>query len=170
MTTEQVSSEERAEWLESKRPHHRPNPAQPERCPSMDPYDGGLQCGRKIHDDDQCQFGGIGWVKGEPRKWSPDEDFARRLLRCLEAAEVALAALGRERNTWARQIADVRGELATAKEDVQKADAARAEAEGRFDRLRVDIEELLDDCDQWTPSDHRAGVYVDAVRRLVEDA
>ena len=41
----------------------KPNPDQPERCPSIDPYDT-LQCGRRIHGDDQCQFGGIAWRKG----------------------------------------------------------------------------------------------------------
>ena len=42
-----------------------PNPNQPDRCPSIDPY-GALQCGRRIHDDDQCHIGGIAWTKGTP--------------------------------------------------------------------------------------------------------
>lgn len=33
------------------------------RCPSMDPY-GSLQCGRRVHEDTQCHFGGIAWKKG----------------------------------------------------------------------------------------------------------
>ena len=53
----------------------KPNPDQPDRCPSIDPDDT-LQCGRKIHDDDQCQFGGIGWKKGTPRYVSAEEHLA----------------------------------------------------------------------------------------------
>ena len=60
----------------------KPNPGQPERCPSIDPHDE-LQCGRRIHDDDQCQFGGIGWKKGTPRYVSDHER--------AENAEAALA-------------------------------------------------------------------------------
>lgn len=41
----------------------KPNPDQPERCPSIDPHDT-LQCARRIHDDDQCQFGTLAWRKG----------------------------------------------------------------------------------------------------------
>ena len=41
----------------------KPDPNQPERCPSIDPHDE-LQCGRRIHEDDQCAFGGIAWKKG----------------------------------------------------------------------------------------------------------
>lgn len=41
----------------------KPNPDQPDRCPSIDPHDT-LQCGRRVHDDDQCQLGGIAWKKG----------------------------------------------------------------------------------------------------------
>jgi len=41
----------------------KPNPNQPGRCPSIDPHDT-LQCGRRVHDDDQCQLGGIAWKKG----------------------------------------------------------------------------------------------------------
>jgi hypothetical protein len=55
----------------------KPNPNQPDRCPSIDPHDT-LQCGRRIHDDDQCQFGGIAWKKGTPRHMS-DRERADRL-------------------------------------------------------------------------------------------
>lgn len=62
----------------------KPNPKQPERCPSIDPYDT-LQCGRRVHADDQCQCGGIAWRKGaRPQKnqsvppvlyhWSPSRN------------------------------------------------------------------------------------------------
>ena len=50
----------------------KPNPNQPDRCPSIDPHDE-LQCARRIHEDDQCQFGGIGWKKGTPRYISDAE-------------------------------------------------------------------------------------------------
>ena len=53
----------------------KPNPNQPERCPSIDPHDA-LQCGRRSHEDDQCQYGGIGWKKGAPRYVSAEERLA----------------------------------------------------------------------------------------------
>ncbi|TCJ23040.1 hypothetical protein [Nocardioides jejuensis] len=61
-----------------------PDPGQPNRCPSIDPHDT-LQCGRQIHDDDRCRFGGIAWVKGTPRHISDRER--------AEAAEAQVAAL-----------------------------------------------------------------------------
>lgn len=53
-----------------------PNPSQPDRCPSIDPHDT-LQCGRRIHEDGHCQFGGIAWKKGTPRYVSPEERLDR---------------------------------------------------------------------------------------------
>lgn len=53
----------------------KPNPDQPDRCPSIDPHDE-LQCARRIHEDDQCQCGGIGWKKGTPRYISDREKVA----------------------------------------------------------------------------------------------
>jgi len=52
-----------------------PDPTQPGRCPSIDPHDT-LQCGRSIHTDEFCQFGGISWTKGTPRIVSPYEALA----------------------------------------------------------------------------------------------
>lgn len=34
-----------------------------ERCDSLDPY-GTLRCTRAVHEDDQCQYGGIAWKRG----------------------------------------------------------------------------------------------------------
>lgn len=64
-----------------------PNPDQPDRCPSIDPHDT-LQCGRRIHEDDQCQYGGIAWKKGTSRYVSPEERVA--------AQQVEIAALKAE--------------------------------------------------------------------------
>lgn len=70
-----------------------PNPDQPDRCPSIDPYDT-LQCGRRIHDDDACRYGGIGWKKGTPRHVTAEEqvevlrDEVERLTAMLSRVEV----------------------------------------------------------------------------------
>lgn len=58
-----------------------PNPDQPERCPSIDPYDS-LQCGRSIHEDDRCRYGGIAWTKGTPRHVSAEERLTKVLDLC----------------------------------------------------------------------------------------
>ena len=65
----------------------KPNPDQPDRCPSIDPHDT-LQCTRRIHEDGQCQSGGIAWVKGTPRYMS-DAERANRM----EGMAERLAAL-----------------------------------------------------------------------------
>jgi hypothetical protein len=64
----------------------KPNPDQPERCPSIDPHDT-LQCGRRIHDDEQCQFGGIAWKKGTQRYMSDRERADRLEAMCERLAE-----------------------------------------------------------------------------------
>lgn len=69
--------------------HTQPNPDQPDRCPSIDPHDE-LQCGRRIHDDDQCVFGGIAWRKGTPRYVS-DRERAQTAEATLARVEAALA-------------------------------------------------------------------------------
>jgi len=71
-----------------------PNPDQPDRCPSIDPHDT-LQCGRRIHEDDQCQYGGIAWKKGTSCYVSPEERVA--------AQQVEIAALKAE-NARLRQV------------------------------------------------------------------
>lgn len=63
-----------------------PNPDQPDRCPSIDPYDT-LQCGRRIHEDDQCQSGGIAWKKGAPRILTDGERLAHIRALAAEHAE-----------------------------------------------------------------------------------
>lgn len=71
--------------------HTKPNPNQPDRCPSIDPHDT-LQCARRIHDDDQCQCGGIGWKKGTPR-YMNDRERADRLEAMCERLAERLAEL-----------------------------------------------------------------------------
>lgn len=57
-----------------------PDPSQPDRCPSIDPQDT-LQCGRRIHEDEHCRFGGLAWKKGTPRYLSAEERLTRSLRR-----------------------------------------------------------------------------------------
>lgn len=38
-----------------------------DRCPSVDPWGGALQCVRNAHEDDLCRFNSIAWKKGTPR-------------------------------------------------------------------------------------------------------
>lgn len=90
----------------------KPNPDQPDRCPSIDPHDT-LQCTRRIHEDGQCQSGGIAWVKGTPRYMS-DAERANRM----EGMAERLAAL----------LVDVEERL-TGERDRARSLAARLEAE-----------------------------------------
>ncbi len=70
-------------------------PDQPGRCPSIDPHDT-LQCTRAIHDDDQCQAGGIAWRKGSPRiEW--DRERADRLQEDVERMQKDVERLTAER-------------------------------------------------------------------------
>lgn len=90
----------------------KPNPDQPDRCPSIDPHDT-LQCTRRIHEDGQCQSGGIAWVKGTPRYMS-DAERANRM----EGMAERLAAL----------LVDVEERL-TGERDRARGTAATLEAE-----------------------------------------
>lgn len=133
----------------------KPRPDQPGRCPSIDPHDT-LQCTRAIHDDDQCQAGGIAWRKGSPRiEW--DRERADRLQEEVEEYD---ATLGRQGDLLTRTVNALRGnpppltswshhdipELAaekvsevqrlTAERDALAAQVARAEALARqWERL-----------------------------------
>lgn len=80
----------------------KPRPDQPGRCPSIDPHDT-LQCTRSIHDDDQCQAGGIAWRKGSPRIES-DRERADRLQEDVEEYD---ATLGRQGDLLTRTVAEV---------------------------------------------------------------
>jgi len=82
----------------------KPNPKQPMRCPSIDPHDT-LQCTRAIHDDDQCQAGGIAWRKGSPRIES-DRERADRLQEDVEEYD---ATLTRQRDLLTRTVNALRG-------------------------------------------------------------
>ena len=82
----------------------KPRPDQPGRCPSIDPHDT-LQCTRSIHDDDQCQAGGIAWRKGSPRiEW--DRERADRLQEEVEEYD---AILRRQGDLLTRTVNALRG-------------------------------------------------------------
>ena len=101
----------------------KPNPDQPDRCPSIDPHDT-LQCTRRIHEDGQCQSGGIAWVKGTPRYMS-DAERANRMEGMAERL--------------AERLVDVEERL-TGERDRARGTAAALEAENA--RLREGIEAL----------------------------
>ena len=83
----------------------KPRPDQPGRCPSIDPHDT-LQCTRAIHDDDQCQAGGIAWRKGSPRiEW--DRERADRLQEEVEEYD---ATLTRQSDLLTRTVNALRGD------------------------------------------------------------
>ena len=106
----------------------KPNPDQPDRCPSIDPHDT-LQCTRRIHEDGQCQSGGIAWVKGTPRYMS-DAERANRMEGMAERL--------------AERLVDVEERL-TGERDRARGTAANLEAENA--RLREGIERLCSDID-----------------------
>ena len=106
----------------------KPNPDQPDRCPSIDPHDT-LQCTRRIHEDGQCQSGGIAWVKGTPRYMS-DAERANRMEGMAERL--------------AERLVDVEERL-TGERDRARGTAATLEAENA--RLREGIERLCSDID-----------------------
>lgn len=97
---------------------------------------------RKPDDDLAAAMRDIDWpmpglrvqIKAEFDQWlatHPTPDAYQALLTQLHEARAALEALGRERNTWARQMADLRDERDTARE---------AEAAARLDHGRLATE------------------------------
>ena len=59
-----------------------------------------------------------------------------------DETKVALNALLAERNTWARQMADLRDELDTARQERDEANARAREASNERDLLALKVEEL----------------------------
>ena len=59
-----------------------------------------------------------------------------------DEAKVALNALLAERNTWARQMADLRDELDTARQERDEANARAREASNERDLLALKVEDL----------------------------
>ena len=59
-----------------------------------------------------------------------------------DETKVALNALLAERNTWARQMADLRDELDTARQERDEANARAREASNERDLLALKIEDL----------------------------
>ena len=98
------------------------------------------------------------------RRTSPADPEADRL-------RAALEALGRERNTWARQRADMRDERDTAREDAERARAERAEVLAeRGDDARqpapvVSAEQVRDHLDAYEEQDGQC-VSVSHLRSL----
>lgn len=62
-----------------------------------------------------------------------------------ERAETALAAISKERNTWARQLADAHDERDTALEAARKARTANHDTEGRLLAENVRLEAQVAD-------------------------
>ena len=59
-----------------------------------------------------------------------------------DEAKAALNALLAERNTWARQMADLRDELDTARQERDEANARAREASNERDLLALKVEDL----------------------------
>ena len=59
-----------------------------------------------------------------------------------DEAKVALNAFLAERNTWARQMADLRDELDTARQERDEANARAREASNERDLLALKVEDL----------------------------
>lgn len=128
----------------------KPNPDQPDRCPSIDPHDT-LQCTRRIHEDGQCQSGGIAWVKGTPRYMS-DAERANRM----EGMAERLAAL----------LVDVEERL-TGERDRAIGFATRVEAENA--RLREGIESMMRDVGKAQPAHVTPGIVAVRLKALLAE-
>ena len=59
-----------------------------------------------------------------------------------DEANAALTALLAERNTWARQMADLRDELDTARQERDEANARAREASNERDLLALRLEDV----------------------------
>ena len=59
-----------------------------------------------------------------------------------DEANAALTALLAERNTWARQMADLRDELDTARQERDEANARAREASNERDLLTLRLEDV----------------------------
>ena len=59
-----------------------------------------------------------------------------------DETKVALTALLAERNTWAHQMADLRDELDTARQERDEANARAREASNERDLLALKVEDL----------------------------
>jgi hypothetical protein len=128
----------------------KPNPDQPDRCPSIDPHDT-LQCTRRIHEDGQCQSGGIAWVKGTPRYMS-DAERANRMEGMAERL--------------AERLVDVEERL-TGERDRARSLAARLEAENA--RLREGIESMMRDVGKAQPAHVTPGIVAVRLKALLAE-
>lgn len=93
---------------------------------------------------------------------------AQRAEAEVERLREALDAIGRERNTWARQLADMRDERDAACDQAERAETARCGAQNAYDALRVNIELLAEDSQaQYEASDYTETVTLgEAAERL----
>jgi len=154
----------------------KPRPDQPGRCPSIDPHDT-LQCTRAIHDDDQCQAGGIAWRKGSPRiEW--DRERADRLQKDVERMQKDIERLTTERDALAqikRHIDEVRngtgwtvqiyGVLLQQCDQYGKTiDTRRAErAEAERDALAAQVARVEEVLDHWRTVDEGNAAYAERI-------
>lgn len=160
----------------------KPNPDQPDRCPSIDPHDT-LQCTRRIHEDGQCQSGGIAWVKGTPRYMSDAEranrmeGMAERLAALLVDVEERLTG-ERARGTAATLEAENArlAEEATVSAALLETEIAKREAaEMRANRATADLDALeSEDRRQDVQAKHWREVLrirreLDGIRREMND-
>ena len=138
----------------------KPRPDQPGRCPSIDPHDT-LQCTRAIHDDDQCQAGGIAWRKGSPRiEW--DRERADRLQKDVERMQKDIERLTAERDAAIERLERVidqwRKTGRAVISEMNRADNAEAErdalaaAHARESKKVWNVEEVMDDIEGSDPT------------------
>lgn len=87
--------------------------------------------------------------------------------RIAAAKDEALEAIVRERNTWARQLADVQDELDAARVDRDVALEAKAEVENERTRLEVALEDAARDVrEQVVDEVKRAAATVEHVHQI----
>ena len=144
----------------------KPRPDQPGRCPSIDPHDT-LQCTRSIHDDDQCQAGGIAWRKGSPRiEW--DRERADRLQEEVEEYD---AILRRQGDLLTRTVNALRGNppplTSWSHHDIPELAAEKvAEVErltAERDALAATVARVEEVLDHWRTVDEGNAAYAERI-------
>ena len=144
----------------------KPRPDQPGRCPSIDPHDT-LQCTRAIHDDDQCQAGGIAWRKGSPRiEW--DRERADRLQKDVEEYD---AILTRQSDLLTRTVNALRGNppplTSWSHHDIPKLAAEKVSEVERLtverDALAAQVARVEEVLDHWRTVDEGNAAYAERI-------
>ena len=144
----------------------KPRPDQPGRCPSIDPHDT-LQCTRAIHDDDQCQAGGIAWRKGSPRiEW--DRERADRLQKDVEEYD---AILTRQSDLLTRTVNALRGNppplTSWSHHDIPKLAAEKVSEVERLtaerDALAAQVARVEEVLEHWRTVDEGNAAYAERI-------